>query len=461
MPKILIIEDDAAFGQMLSRYLERNGYQVQCFPGAEPAMESLDRGGVDLLLTDLRLPASDGIEIMESVKKKHPETAVIIMTGYAEVETAVSSMKKGAADYISKPFTPDQLQVVIQQALAKKRPAGRKPGAGDPETSRAKDNQPLPSLPSDKSPGISGVSEASKKLAGHIELVAPTAMSVLLTGESGTGKEVAARNIHRQSKRRKGPFVAVDCGAIPADLAASEFFGHIKGSFTGAVQDKSGYFEAAEGGTLFLDEVGNLSYENQVQLLRALQERTVRRVGGNREIPVDVRIVTATNEDLARAVREGDFREDLYHRLNEFSISIPALRDRQADIPIFAEYFLEKANDYLDRTCPGYEQDVLQRFSTYAWPGNLREFRNVVTRAVLLSENRPIGMEVLPASMQGDTDPPVAGTGLELTREEYERKRILSALEQTNYNKTQAAKLLQITRKTLYNKINRYKLTVP
>lgn len=461
MPKILIIEDDAAFGQMLSRYLERNGYEVQCFAGVEPARESLDQGGVDLLLTDLRLPASDGIEIMESVKKKHPETAVIIMTGYAEVETAVSSMKKGAADYISKPFTPDQLQVVIQQALSKKRPAGVQATAAGRDASETGDNQPLPSLPPDKSPGITGVSEASKKLADHIQLVAPTAMSVLLTGESGTGKEVAARNIHRQSKRRNGPFIAVDCGAIPAELAASEFFGHIKGSFTGAVQDKSGYFEAAEGGTLFLDEVGNLSYENQVQLLRALQERTVRRVGGNREIPVDVRIVTATNEDLARAVREGDFREDLYHRLNEFSISIPSLRDRQADIPIFAEYFLEKANEYLDRSCPGYEQDVLRRFNTYPWPGNLREFRNVVTRAVLLSENRAIGMEVLPPAMLGDAGPPDTDTGLELTREEYERKRILSALEQTNYNKTQAAKLLQITRKTLYNKINRYKLTVP
>lgn len=461
MPKILIIEDDAAFGQMLSRYLERNGYEVQCFAGAEPALESLDRGGVDLLLTDLRLPASDGIEIMETVKSKHPGTAVIIMTGYAEVETAVSSMKKGAADYISKPFTPDQLQVVIQQALSKKEPAGSEAQAGSKAASRTEIDQPVPSLPSDKSPGITGVSDASKKLAGHIELVAPTAMSVLLTGESGTGKEVAARNIHRLSKRRTGPFIAVDCGAIPAELAASEFFGHIKGSFTGAVQDKAGYFEAAKGGTLFLDEVGNLSYENQVQLLRALQERTVRRVGGNREIPVDVRIVTATNEDLAQAVREGDFREDLYHRLNEFSIPIPALRDRLADIPIFAEYFLEKANEYLDRNCPGYEQEVLQRFNTYPWPGNLREFRNVVTRAVLLSGSRPIGMESLPASLQGDAPPLAADTGLELTREEYERKRILSALEQTNYNKTQAAKLLQITRKTLYNKINRYKLTVP
>lgn len=449
MPKILIIEDDAAFGQMLSRYLERNGYQVHFFTDAEPARELLGKGSFDLVLTDLRLPSADGIEIMEAVKRDHPGTAVIIMTGYAEVKTAVSSMKKGAADYISKPFTPDQLEVVIEQALARTREADR-------TSARLPEPEPAPGQPH----GISGISESSKKLAGHIELVAPTAMSVLLTGESGTGKEVAARNIHRQSKRHSGPFIAVDCGAIPPELAASEFFGHIKGSFTGAVQDKAGYFEAASGGTLFLDEVGNLTYENQVQLLRAIQERTIRRVGGNREIPVDVRIVAATNEDLGLAVEKGQFREDLYHRLNEFSIPIPALRDRQEDIPIFAEYFLDKANSYLDRTCPGFSEPVHRRFEAYPWPGNLREFRNVVTRAVLLSENREIRLEFLPASLREEPEPDTPES-LEMTREEFERKRILSALEKTNYNKTRAAKMLKMTRKTLYNKINRYKLKVP
>jgi len=286
--------------------------------------------------------------------------------------------------------------------------------------------------------------------------MAPTDMSVLITGESGTGKEVTAKAIHDGSKRKGFNFIAVDCGAIPKELATSEFFGHIKGSFTGAVEDKIGNFEAADKGTLFLDEVGNLSYENQIQLLRALQERKIKRVGSTKEIVVDVRIITATNEDLTEAVEAGTFREDLYHRLNEFSIQIPSLEERYDDLVLFAENFLNKANVALEKKVSNISEEVWDVFRKYHWPGNLRELQNVIKRAVLLTTGDEVLVESLPKEVLQPQEKESAADGF--SKSEFEKNRIIKALKKTNFNKSKAAKLLQVTRKTLYNKINHYNL---
>ena len=302
---------------------------------------------------------------------------------------------------------------------------------------------------------IKGVSDAAIKLNDYISLVAPTNMSVLIMGESGTGKEQVAKTIHDKSKRKGMPFIAVDCGAIPKEIASSEFFGHLKGSFTGAIQDKTGHFEAANGGTLFLDEIGNLGYDLQVQLLRALQERKIKPVGGNAEIKVDIRVVTATNEDLSQAVKEGNFREDLYHRLNEFSIKVPALRERTEDLILFAEHFLDEANTELEKEVLGFSDDTLAAFKRYSWPGNLRELKNTVKRAVLLTQTSEIPLQVLPheiatASREKET--------YSLFKNKNEETLILEALEKSNGNKSKAARILSIDRKTLYNKLKQYNI---
>ncbi|NAS12648.1 sigma-54-dependent transcriptional regulator [Poritiphilus flavus] len=448
MPNILIIEDDAAFCQMLQRFLTKKGYEVQSSFTAPDAKEKYRTNTFDLVLTDLRLPDCNGIQLLADIKATSPQTAVVLMTGYAEVGSAVEAMKQGAADYISKPFTPEEVVEVIENALKPEKSS--KNSSKNPkkqESQKTTENFTM----------INGISEASKKTNEYIKLVAPTDMSVLITGESGTGKEVSARAIHNNSPRKDFMFVAVDCGAIPKELATSEFFGHVKGSFTGAIEDKVGHFEAANGGTLFLDEVGNLSYENQIQLLRALQERKIKRVGSTREVAVDVRIITATNEDLQKAVEKGVFREDLYHRLNEFSIAIPSLKERKDDILLFANLFLDKANQTLGKKILGFSDEVTELFYSYRWPGNLRELKNVIKRAVLLSSGETVNTEVLPGELlQPQAEEAISAD--EFSRADYEKEQIIKALKQTNFNKSKAAKLLRVTRKTLYNKINYYKL---
>lgn len=450
MSKILIIEDDAAFCQMLQKFLTRNGYDVEISFTAEDAKTKFKESKFDLVLTDLRLPNYDGVQLLTDFKDINPKIQVIVMTGYAEVGSAVDAMKKGAYDYISKPFTPEEILMQIKSALsAEIRTESTK------TKDESKESRSVEKVDSDAKV-ITGMSEASRKLSEYIKLVAPTDMSVLITGESGTGKEVTAKAIHDQSKRQGFNFVAVDCGAIPKEIATSEFFGHIKGSFTGAVEDKIGHFEAAHKGTLFLDEIGNLSYGNQIQLLRALQERKIKRVGSTKEIEVDVRIVTATNEDLAEAVEKGSFREDLFHRINEFSIETPSLEDRYEDLMLFADYFLQKANNSLDKDILGFSEEVIAIFGNYHWPGNLRELQNVIKRAVLLTtgdlvEKDTLPKEVYKAKEINEADP-------NFSKADYEKEQIIRALKQTNFNKSQAAKLLQITRKTLYNKINHYNL---
>ncbi len=447
MSKILIIEDDAAFSQMLQKFLTKHGHEIFASYTALDAKLKLKATNFDLVITDLRLPDYDGIQLLSDIKEISTKIPVILMTGYAEVGTAVAAMKKGALDYISKPFTPDEILMIISNALKTKEPLI----ALEPTEllkSESVSNQP--------NGAITGTSDASKKLNEYIQLVAPTNMSVLITGESGTGKEVTARAIHDNSKRKQFDFVAVDCGAIPKELATSEFFGHVKGSFTGAIDDKMGHFEAANKGTLFLDEIGNLTYENQVQLLRALQERKIKRIGSNTEIAVDVRIITATNEDLLDAVEKGNFREDLYHRLNEFSIEIPSLEDRFEDLLLFADHFLNKANQSLEKDVLGFSPEVLELFKEYHWPGNLRELQNVIKRAVLLTTGDFVEKEALPKEVtQKDQK---QNSPEDFSKDAYEKDQIVKALKRTNFNKSEAAKLLQVTRKTLYNKINHYNL---
>lgn len=455
--KILIIEDDLAFGTMLQLFLERKEFIVSLATSGKQARELLESTSFNLLITDLKLPDDSGMELLKLARKHTPPTPTILMTSYAEVATAVEAIKRGAEDYISKPFRPEELLMVMEQAM-------QKPLAKQTHTKSAKDpahskiqSQSKTKEHTKEIEVVLGNSTASTEFNQHLKLVAPTEMCVLIQGESGTGKEVAAQAIHKYSKRKNGPFVAVDCGSIPEEIAASEFFGHVKGSFTGAISDKKGHFETAIGGTLFLDEVGNLSYQNQMQLLRALQERKIKPVGGNKDVQVDVRIVSATNEDLLQAVEDGRFREDLYHRLNEFSIKIPPLRERKEDLLLFVDFFLQEANKSLNKDVLGLSLEAQQVFFNYPWPGNLRELKNIMRRAVLLTSDAFIPLEVLPKEMQYET-PKTSSNEVLLSKEEHEKQSIIHALEKTNNNKSEAARLLNIARKTLYNKLKQYGL---
>lgn len=443
MPKILIIEDDNTFNNMLLHFLKRNDYTVVQTFTAKEAIEQLEFHSFDIILSDLRLPDQDGLSLLPILKERNIDTPFILMTAYADVKTAVKAMKMGAADYISKPFVPEEALLVLQKILS----SGKKDFI-----SRKKEKKEQP-----KSGFYWGNGIASIKLKKHIDLVAPTTLSVLITGENGTGKEVAAKTIHEKSNRCTGPFIAVDCGAIPKDIAGSEFFGHIKGSFTGAVNDKIGCFEAANGGTLFLDEIGNLSYENQVLLLRAIQERKIKKIGSNIEIDIDIRLLSATNENLKSAVENGSFREDLYHRLNEFSILIPSLRDRKEDLESFAYLFLEKAALQLEKDVTKISHEALQILFQYNWPGNLRELQNYIKRATLLSAENTIEASSLPEEL---TLSKYQENNFQFgLKDEAEKAAILNALSIAKGNKSRAAELLGVSRKTLYNKINQYKLT--
>ncbi len=442
MANILIVDDDVTFCLMLKTLLEKHRYHVKTVFTPSGVRALIKQRFYEVVLTDLRMPDVSGMDLIGMIRKESPGTQIIMMTGYADITTAIQSIKQGAFNYLPKPFQPQEVLNLIKEAL--------EVAEGKKEVSA--------SSSSGKGEGyFEGVSKASRRLKQYIELVAPTPMSVLITGESGTGKEHIARSVHRLSDRGGRAFVAVDCGAIPKELVASEFFGHIKGSFTGAISDKTGYFEAANGGTLFLDEVGNLSYQTQIQLLRVLQERMIKPVGSNREIPVDVRIIAATNENLLQAKEEGAFREDLYHRLNEFQIGVPPLRERREDIMLFARYFLEQANSYLNKSVEGFHPQVDEVFLNYAWPGNLREMKNVVKRATLLAGGKLITLSEVPAELYT-----VRGDDMfSLYNRQSEKERIQKALEVTGNNKSKAAHLLKIDRKTLYNKLKIYEIEVP
>lgn len=434
---ILIVEDDLTFATMLKTWLCRKGFQVYTSSGVSAACREIEENEINLILSDLRLPDGDGTAILEWKKENGKDIPVIIMTSYADIQSAVNAMKNGAFDYVSKPVRPDELLKKIEEAL--------------------KDTAPCPK--SDKqgkgvmleNEYMEGKSELARQMYNYVSLVAPTPMAVLINGASGTGKEYVAKRIHQLSKRSDKPFVAIDCGSIPKELAASEFFGHVKGSFTGAINDKVGAFVEANGGTLFLDEVGNLGYDVQVQLLRALQERRVRPVGAVKEIEVDVRVVCATNENLVEAIEKGSFREDLYHRINEFTLRMPSLQERKEDIMLFANFFLDHANRELGRELVGFDADATILLQGYSWPGNLRQLKNVVKRATLLAQGCFITADNL------DLPSVSNNSGVQpLFDKDDEKKRILDALKHTGNNKSKAAALLGIDRKTLYNKLKMY-----
>lgn len=438
MLSILIVEDDITFSLMLTTWLGKKRFVVRSSSSVSDAKRRLGEEAFDLVISDLRLPDSDGIDLLKWLKSTHPSLPLIMMTSYAEIQTAVQAMKLGAADYIAKPLNPDELLGKIKELVRveEKAPA-RVPVSSAPDLY------------------IEGQSQAARQLYEHVRLVAPTDMSVLVTGASGTGKEYIARRIHEQSNRSKAPFVAVDCGAIPKELAASEFFGHVKGSFTGAIENKTGAFVAAQGGTIFLDEIGNLTYEVQVQLLRALQERKVKPIGSNQEIAINVRLISATNENLRQAIEKGDFREDLYHRINEFTIRIPDLKERKEDLLLFANHFLDLANSELQKDIIGFDNDTMQLFQSYSWPGNLRQMKNVIKYATLLTTGRYITRKELPEEL---TENLSSHTNIQLKNVEHERDLIRKALQECGNNKTRAAQLLGIDRKTLYNKLKIYQL---
>jgi len=451
MYKVLIVDDDPTFCLMLKSYLGNKGFDVKEVFSAGSALKAAKEQQFDIILTDYRLPDFDGLVLMTELKKIAPGVPAILMTRYGDIRSAVTAIKSGAFDYITKPVNPDELLLTVNKAIEK------------PKT----DTKNKIGIRTESLPGsnnyLRGTSEPSMLVEQYISLVSTTDMSVIVQGESGTGKEYVARMIHIKSHRQNKPFVAVDCGALTNELAASELFGHTKGSFTDAHADKEGQFQQANGGTLFLDEIGNLSYENQLKLLRATQERKVRKIGDTKDVDVDVRIIVATNEDLSANVQKGSFREDLFHRLNEFKIHVPALRQRGEDILQFANYFLSTSNHELGKNISGFDKEVIAKLLTYPWPGNIREMKNVIKRSALFSTTGMITLNDLPAEIRSETRPAQKETfqnttDLKSMAELHEKQTIINVLQQTHFNKTRAAKLLNIDRKTLYNKMRLYEI---
>ena len=450
--RILILEDDVTFGTMLKTWFAKNSWETTWTSKVEQAKLEFQNNSFDLILSDLRLPDGDGIIFLTWLRENNITTPFIIMTSYSDVQTAVLAMKLGAFDYLQKPINPTVLQQKIELAIT--------------QQTVVKDEKPLVKKSLEKSANkvVKGSSEVMQRLYSHINLVAPTKMSVLILGESGTGKEYIARMIHENSNRKSEPFVAVDCGSLSMELAPSELFGHKKGSFTSAISDKTGVFVAANGGTVFLDEIGNLSYEVQKQLLRALQEQKIRPVGSASDIKVDVRIIAATNENLEKAIEEGRFRQDLYHRINEFSLMLPPLRERIDDLEEFAYHFINQANDELGKEVDTISEEALLILKQQSWHGNLRELRNVIRRSVLFAQDNVLRKENLPDFPKENKSqmtvkieqPELENRDLCLNNKANEKEQIIEALKQARGNKTVAAKLLQIDRKTLYNKMHLY-----
>jgi len=459
-PSILVVDDDHDICQVLSKFLTKNNYIVDIAYTGDEGLKLVRATDYDLILCDYKLPDLTGVELLQKIRILNSSVAIIMITGYSDVKTAVETFRYGANDYVTKPLYPDELLVTIQETLFKNR-LKHSSQNGDGVEIEAKNERSVNI--SSTQQFIIGRSAQSQAVQRNIELIAPSDMSVIINGETGTGKEFVAQSIHKFSKRCGYPFMAIDCGALPKELAGSELFGHVKGSFTGAITDKQGSFEIADGGTIFLDEIGNLSYENQVKLLRVLQERKIKRIGAIKDTPIDVRIITATNENLSKAVKDGTLREDLYHRLNEFKIQLMPLRERKDDILFFAEFFLQKANQSLNKTVKTFSAEVQQHLTNYHWYGNLRELNNVIKRSVLLTTGETVQSDSLPAEIiQASV---VAGGG-DMIQEQVgllksiawtaERQAIIDILEKVNYNKSKASELLNIDRKTLYNKLKLY-----
>lgn len=476
---ILIIDDDIDMCNLLQRFLTKNGYTVETATSGGKGLEKFRNGYFPLVLCDYRLGDKEGRDVLKEINIASPGTKVIIITGYSDIKTAVEVMKLGAFDYITKPLIPDEVLNVLQKAMQQgdvptithSYAAQQTVAAAAPKTVVVAGATPPVSNHAGLKPSefVVGNDAETKELYQQIKLIAPTSYTIILYGESGTGKEVVAKTIHQNSERTGAPFVAVDCGTLTKELSGSELFGHEKGSFTGAVGVKEGFFEVANGGTLFLDEVANLGLDVQATLLRVLQERKFKRVGGTKEMAFDIRVIVASNENLQQAYQKGRFREDLYHRLNEFSINIPPLRKRQTDIGTFAEYFLSITNEELGKNIESFDKEVMDLFMEYPWPGNVREFRNVVRRAVLLTTGKVIQAKVLPPEIIHSTriistainEPEPVKNGrpeneLKSAATQAEYETIMKVLQQVKYNKTKAAEILNIDRKTLYNKIKSF-----
>jgi two-component system response regulator HydG len=491
MEKILIIDDDKDLCFVLKRFLSKHGFEVLDATTGKTALEILETVEPDLILCDFRLEDMSGSSILKKIKEKNPSVPVIIITGYSNIKTAVEVMKLGAMDYVTKPLLPDEILLTIRKALTKSsedKAAGviaEMPEQDSDGRELEKINPSAPKKTTESTSYIFGDSADFKNILNQIDLVAPTNYSIIIYGESGSGKEVIAQEIHKRSKRSNKPFIAIDCGTLSRELAGSELFGHEKGSFTGAIGQKAGSFELANGGTIFLDEIANLPYDVQVSLLRVTQERKMRRVGGIKDIDLDVRIIVASNKKLWDSARTGQFREDLYHRFNEFQINVPPLRERVNDIMVFANHFLLQTNRELSKNVKRFSPEVEDVFRKYVWHGNLRELKNVVKRATLLAdssvidiksipfelvnyrklqfentgEQTPVTVNKEPASTAANPMPATASRepGLKSVSIDAEYEWILETLKKVDFNKSKAAKLLKIDRKTLYNKIKQYK----
>ena len=454
MRSILIVEDDITFGMMLKTWLGKKGFEVSSVSTIARARKHIESQTVDLILSDLRLPDHEGIDLLKWMNEQGKAIPLIIMTGYADIQSAVLAMKLGARDYIAKPVNPGELLKKISEALQ----SGEDSVIHNTAKSSSKKGPTASSKDSTENncAYLEGESDAAKQLYNYVGLVAPTNMSVLINGSSGTGKEYVAHRIHQLSKRSDKPFVAVDCGSIPKELAASEFFGHVKGAFTGAVKDTEGYFGKARGGTLFLDEIGNMSYEMQVLLLRVLQEKVYSPVGSRMELEADVRILSATNEDMGRVMQEGRFREDLYYRLAEFEVCQPSLAECPEDILPLADFFRRQYSEEMRLETSGFTGQAEAALLSYSWPGNVRQLANRVRRAVLLAESpllsqRDLGLEGT-ACEAGSLKRKSILDGID------EKERICRALEENGNNISRASEALGMSRPTFYKKMEKYGL---
>jgi len=507
MSKVLIIDDDLDMCRLLERFLIRNNFDVRFVHTGKKGMEEVQNFPPDVILCDFRLEDTNGKDLLIQIKAQLPHVPVIIITGYSDIKIAVDVIKYGAYDYVTKPLFPQEILITINKALSDSQNmpftgSETLPDSGTDIIKPAITDSPAIRKVKKTGKYIFGDSKEFKHILKQMDLVSPTNYSVIIYGESGSGKEVIAQEIHSHSKRKNAPFIAIDCGALSKELAGSELFGHEKGSFTGAMNQKVGNLEIANGGTVFLDEISNLPYDVQVSLLRVVQERKMRRIGGNKDIELDIRIIVASNEKLWEATKKGKFREDLYHRFNEFSINVPPLRERRNDIMTFAHFFLDHTNQELDKHVQGFKPEVEHIFKTYLWPGNLRELKNVIKRSALLADEPFIDVTALPFELVNHSklifDAPTSSPE---TREEHasddrsgvardfataapeesgmvytakprpveinehayktasidaEYEMIVQALKKANYNKSKAAKLLNVDRKTLYNKMKQY-----
>jgi two-component system response regulator HydG len=462
MAKILVIDDNRDVCLLLQRFLSKHNFQIEISHTGKAGLDELKKNSYDLVLCDFRLPDMDGLEMIPEIKSIRPNCQIVIITGYSDVKMAVKVMKRGAFEYVTKPIFPEEILHTVKQALLI--------AEAHPKKVKTKNNTVSQKQVNPKHFSVSyarGESARANQLEKMISLVAPTDITVVITGESGTGKEVAAKRIHENSSRKNEKLIAVDCGALPKELAGSILFGHVKGSFTGAVKAQTGHFESAHKGTLFLDEIGNLSYENQVKLLRVLQERKIQKIGDSSTKSIDVRVIAATNENLKEKVEKGEFREDLFYRLNEFNIELPSLRERQEDIEEISIFLLKKACEELNKSVSEIDKQVIDIFKKYNWPGNIRELKNVVKRATLVTTTKKITKADIPVEIQNpklflaSEESPSNMVDLKSVVEDAEKRAILKTLKSTGFNKSKTAEVLKVDRKTLYNKIKAYKIELP